>query len=144
MAATAITDTAVKYFFFFSFDEQLSFSASLKVLAELKANNRIEAEHREYWVQMLHKWKPKVRNLRPRPWSDSPVAKGFVVPAEFDLTVWVSFLNAAEADQIEAVLLSRILGFSDIEIAGGLGITVGTVRYRVGHGLRRLGGFVES
>lgn len=140
----SVVEAVAKYFFFSCLDEQLSFSASLKVLSELKARNWLEFDHRRHWIQVLHKWKPKVQQLRPRSWNDSPLEKGYQLPQEFDLTVWVSFLTAAEEVEVEAVLLSRILAFDDFEIAEGLGVTTGTVRYRVGRGLRHLGGFIES
>ncbi len=53
-------------------------------------------------------------------------------------------LSNGEPSEVEAVLLSKILGFSDNEIAEGLGVTSGTVRYRIGRGLRHLGGYLES
>jgi hypothetical protein len=69
---------------------------------------------------------------------------GFIIPENFDLGVWTSFLATAHPEESEAVLLSHILGFTDVEIATGIGVSEGTVRYRVGRGLRHLGGYVES
>jgi len=140
---TTVTDAVAKFFFFSCFDERVSFSAGLSVLAELKAHNRLDDEHRSHWVQALHRWKRKLGRVRPRAWSDSPNEHGFMVPTELDLSAWVSYMNTAEAEEVEAVLFSRVLRFSDEEIAQGLGVTVGTVRYRVGRGLRHLGGYVE-
>lgn len=143
-ADDSVAEAVAKYFFFICLDERLSFSASLKVLNELKARNRLDMDHRDHWVQTLHKWKPKLAHMRARQWTDSPLHKGFLFPREFDLAAWVSFMNATDFSEVEAVLLSRILGFSDAEISEGLGVTLGTVRYRVGRGLRHLGGFIES
>lgn len=140
----AVVDAVARYFFFICLDQQLSFTASLKVLADLKGRDRIAPEYRADWVRTLHKWRRKVHHLRPKAWSDSPQEKGFVLPEEFDLAIWVSFMSNADLEEVEAVLLSRILAFSDSEIAEGLDVTEGTVRYRVGRGLRRLGGFNES
>jgi hypothetical protein len=140
----SVTDAAAKYFYFISLNERLSFSASLKVLAELKSQNRLDREHRGHWVQTLHKWRSKLAALKPRTWTESPSEKGFLFPDHVDLAGWTSFAHTANFDEVEAVLLSRILGFSDVEISQGLGVTVGTVRYRVGRGLRHLGGYIES
>ncbi|MGZ3723425.1 MAG: sigma-70 region 4 domain-containing protein [Bdellovibrionales bacterium] len=140
----SVADAVVKYFFFLSFDEQISFSASLKVLADLKAGNRLDSDHRSHWVQTLHKWKPKLKKIRGRAWSDSPTVPGFILPKDLEVASWVSFMAAADAELVEAVLLSRVLGFSDEEISQGLDVTEGTVRYRVGRGLRHLGGYIES
>lgn len=138
------TDAVARYFFFLTLDEKLSFAASLKVLADLKAQNRLDDEHRGHWVQALHKWKRKIPHLKPREWSGSPVEKGFLLPEDLEIAGWASFLSTGGGEEVEAVLLSQLLGFNEIEIAQGLGVTVGTVRYRIGRGLRHLGGYIES
>lgn len=136
-------DAVAKYFFFTTLDENLSHAASLKALTELGARNLLDREHRAYWVQVLHRWRGKLKSIKAKPWA-SQGRRGFTLPPGFEVAVWASFLSAAEAVETEAVLLSRILSFSDQEIAFGLGVTEGTVRYRVGRGLRHLGGFIES
>ncbi|MBX3020343.1 MAG: hypothetical protein KF799_01595 [Bdellovibrionales bacterium] len=133
-----------KYFFFTALDERVSFSASLKVLSELKANGWLDDEHRSRWIEVLAKWKPRLPGIGPRAWSEVPSDKGFTFPRGFDLSLWISFQSAADPIEVEAVLLSKVLGFSDQEIAAGLKTTVGTVRYRVGRGLRHLGAYIES
>lgn len=140
----SMVEAVAKYFFFICLDEQLSFSASLKVLAELKSRNWMDATHRTQWIQTLCVWKQKLSHLRRRPWNETHLKEGYLMPLEFDLNVWRSFLATAEVVEVEAVLLSRILAFSDDEIAAGLGVTSGTVRYRVGRGLRRLGAFIDA
>jgi hypothetical protein len=141
----SVFEAVARYFFFSSLDENLSYSASLKVLAELNSHNYLDAEHRPYWIRALHRWKGKLKHVKARAWPGaSREARGFALPAGLDIAVWASFLAAADAGESEAVLLSRVLGFSDEEIAFGLDVTEGTVRYRVGRGLRHLGGFIES
>lgn len=140
----AVIETVAKYFFFTALDERLSFAASLRVLAELKNKNWIDVENRHRWVEVLSKWKPRARAFAPRSWSESPADKGFVFPPGFDLSLWISFQTAGEPQEVEAVLLSKVLGFTDDEIARGLNVTPGTVRYRLGRGLRHLGGYIES
>jgi hypothetical protein len=137
-------ETVVKLFYLSCLDEHLSFAASLKVLSELRSRNYLEEEFRSHWVETLTRWRPKLHSLKPKAWSEQPGAKGFLFPVDFDMTAWVTFVNSAEQSESEAVLLSKIIGFTDEEIAAGLGVTAGTVRHRVGHGLRKLGGLVES
>ena len=140
----AVTEAVAKYFYFSCLDEQLSFAASLKVLAELNSHNRLDAEHRSHWIRTMHKWRPKLQRLRGKVGRvPAAVKAGFQPPEGFDLSIWISFVTATETSEVEALLLSRILLFSDEEIAEGLGVTTGTVRYRVGRGLRHLGGFIE-
>lgn len=140
---TPVIDTVAKYFFYCTIDEQVSFSASLKALSELKRNGWLEPMHRARWVQTLTKWRPRLKMVRGRAWA-RPGVTGFLLPMDVNLDVWATYLSAGEPTEVEAVLLSKILGFTDEELAEGLGVTVGTVRYRVGRGLRHLGGYLES
>jgi DNA-directed RNA polymerase specialized sigma24 family protein len=140
-ASRAVIDTVAKYFYFVSLDEHMSFTASLKALTDLKHNDWLDRRHRSRWVQVLSKWKLKLGSLKGKAWSEN--SHGFSPPKDFDLQVWAGFLQTGEATEIEAVLFSKILNFSEEEIAEGLGVTTGTVRYRVGRGLRHLGGYIE-
>jgi DNA-directed RNA polymerase specialized sigma24 family protein len=140
----AVVETAAKYFYFSSLSEQSSFAASLKALTDLKHNGWLGSEHKSKWIQVLSKWKPRLRGLRSKAWIASAKEAGFILPPDLDINVWMSFLGNGEPTEVEAVLLSKILGFSDDEIAEGLGVTAGTVRYRIGRGLRHLGGYLES
>lgn len=140
----AVVETVAKYFFFTALDERVSFAASLKALAELKKHDWIDSSHRDRWVEVLTAYRPRVASIAPRGWSDQPNEKGFQFGKSFDLSLWISFQSAGEPLEVEAVLLSKVLGFTDEEIANGLNTTVGTVRYRVGRGLRHLGAYIES
>lgn len=143
-ATDAVVETAAKYFYFSSLSEQSSFAASLKALTDLKHKGWLGPEHKSRWIQVLSKWKPRLRSLRSRAWVATVKEAGFILPPDLDINVWMSFLGNGEPTEVEAVLLSKILGFSDADIAEGLGVTTGTVRYRVGRGLRHLGGYLES
>ncbi|MGE3682470.1 MAG: sigma factor-like helix-turn-helix DNA-binding protein [Bdellovibrionales bacterium] len=139
----SVIDTVAKYFYFSCLDEQVSFAASLRVLSELRGKNQLEIKHRDRWVEVLAKWKQRLPSLHGRAWADKRDQRGFQIPPGFDMGAWMTFIASCEPTEVEAVLLSRLLGFNDEEIAAGLGVTVGTVRYRVGRGLRHLGGFLE-
>lgn len=136
-------DTVAKFFYFASFNEQLSFSASLRVLAELRAGHWLDSEHRSEWVRALVKWRKRLKGLPRKSWSEWNEGSGFIVPDHLDLQSWMNFWSSAESHEAEAVLLSKLLGFSDEEMARGLDVTPGTIRYRVGRGLRQLGGYIE-
>lgn len=139
----SVVDTVAKYFFFSCLDERLTYAAALKALNELRAKNLIENEDRVEWIRCLTRWRGRLGRLSPRSWSSKKNSSAFELPANFDMGAWMTFLTSCENAEVEAVLLSQILSFSDQEIALGLNVTVGTVRYRIGRGLRRLGGFVE-
>ena len=63
--------------------------------------------------------------------------RNFIHPV--DLGPWCDFLREAEDEVVLVVILSKILLFSDKDIARGMKTSIGTVRYRLGYGLRYLG-----
>lgn len=67
---------------------------------------------------------------------------GFLSPV--DLAPWCDFLREAEEQVIFVMIFSQILLFPDKDIARGMGISEGTVRYRLGHGLRLLGSMAPN
>lgn len=56
-----------------------------------------------------------------------------------DLGPWREFRRLTDDNEFLAVLWSQVIGFSDEVIAQGLNLTEGTIRHRVGRGLRCLG-----
>ncbi len=55
------------------------------------------------------------------------------------LEKWISFREKAAEDEFLAVIWNKVLGISEKDISLGLGVGLGTVRYRVGRGLSLLG-----
>lgn len=140
----SLIDTVAKYFYFLSLDEQVTVGACFRVLGDVKAQGYMEPAHRAQWIRIAHHYRDKIKKLPRRNWNLSPGEKGFLFPKGFDISGWINFLNNGDLQEVEAVLLSRILCLPDEEVAAGLGVTVGTVRYRVGRGLRAMGGYLES
>lgn len=52
---------------------------------------------------------------------------------------WFEFRKVASEKDFRALLYSKVLNISEEDIAEGLGLPIGTVRYRVGRGLKTLG-----
>lgn len=141
---------SVALFYFFAFlDEKVAFEATSKALVRLK-NTKSLKEGEESLDQESEDPAATIVHLTNRHWlkiKDSKVKNpsavsyegGWLVPHHVDLGVWRDFKKESDADEFLAVLWSRVLGFSDDSISRGLGVTVGTVRYRVGRGLRLLG-----
>lgn len=122
----------------------MTYAASLRALADLHSNNWMDSAHRAEWVRALHRGRKKLKIPTSVQWNGPSELEGFFIPTDLDLAVWAAFLSTAHFEECEAVLLSHMIGFSDMEIATGLGVSEGTVRYRVGRGLRHLGGYLES
>ncbi len=62
----------------------------------------------------------------------------------FDLEPWCDFLRETEDEVVLVVILSKILLFKDEDIAKAMKISIGTVKYRLGYGLRCLGNMSPS
>ena len=81
------------------------------------------------------------RFVRGRP--NYSLDSGWLLPQEFDLGPWKEFQKSAQEDEFLCLIWSKLLKISDEDISTGLGVTVGTLRYRVGRALRKLGSLTQ-
>ncbi len=56
-----------------------------------------------------------------------------------DLQTWRRFQKDASDEDLMTLLLSIVLSVSDAELADGFETSIGTIRYRLGRGVRQLG-----
>ena len=126
------------FFLFSSMDEKVAIQSAQKAIAQLKSAGakmitpaliiRTSRKILEHYHQS------PMRNRAP------VIPQGvWTLPPHFDMTSWMKFQKDAAPEQVVAVIFSKILGFNDVDIAEGLGISLGTARYRVGKGIRQLG-----
>lgn len=87
-----------------------------------------------FWDQI----KRKPRNGVSQVSQDS----GWILPPELKLEPWIAFQKNASEEEIFAALLYRVLKYSPEILSESLGITAGTLRYRVAKAVRRIGKFV--
>ncbi len=129
------------FFFYATLDEQKAIEASAKAVEACKAivsrdsqlNSQVSivAATKSVWE------KNRGRFIRGRP--NFSADSGWVFPAKIDLGSWKEFQKSAQEDEFLCLIWSVILKFSDENISLGLGISTGTLRYRVGRALRKLG-----
>jgi hypothetical protein len=55
---------------------------------------------------------------------------------------WFEFRKHADREELSAVLWTKILGVSEEALAQAQSLTLGTVRFRVGRGLKHLGQYI--
>lgn len=138
---------AVALFFFFAFlDDKKAVEASTHAIAicrekkkrnpEVSNNVAVVAATQTVWNRY------KAKMVRGRP--NATVESGWLVPSDIDLGPWRDFQKNSAQDELLTVIWSKILKYSDQEISEGLGITQGTIRYRLGRSLRKLGSMVQS
>lgn len=132
----------IALFFYFAFlDDRRAIEASTQALhictekrkrdADIKSNVAIVAATHTIW----DKYKLRINRGRP---NTSPES-GWLLPSGVDFGPWREFQKNATQDELLTVIWSKILKISDQDISEGLGITQGTIRYRLGRALRKLG-----
>lgn len=139
-----VTDQQVRniaLFFFFTFlDEKVAFEAAHKVVSALKAARLTDdaiviSAMRKYFEQ----YKKSIARNRNLPEFGLMVE----LPKNFDFALWRKFQKSSPENEIVALVLSKILNYSDEDVASGLNISLGTARYRIGKGVRNLGEVVR-
>lgn len=134
------------FFYFALLDDQKAIEASSQALAlcrarvhknpEVKSSVAIVVATKVVWDKF------KVRVARGRP--NTTVESGWLVPEALDLGPWREFQKSSSEDELLTVIWSKILKISDDDISAGLGITQGTIRYRLGRALRKLGSMTQG
>ncbi|MEK2643845.1 hypothetical protein [Bdellovibrio sp. BCCA] len=134
------------FFYFALLDDQKAIEASSQALAlgrarkqrnpDLKNSVAIVAATKSVWDRY------KARVARGRP--NTSVESGWLIPEGLDLGPWREFQKSASEDELLTVIWSKILRIEDDDISEGLGITQGTIRYRLGRALRKLGSMTQG
>jgi len=86
------------------------------------------------------KYQGRIKRGRPNTSFES----GWLIPENVDFGPWREFQKLSSEDELLTTIWSKILRFKDEEISEGLGITQGTIRFRLGRALRKLGGMVHN
>lgn len=133
---------AVTLFFLFAFaDEPTALSASAEGVRRLRGKKLAETDLIEQALivsvtyEVWLKFKRKVRRSRGAPM----LSRHWSLPEGTDFAPWRDFQKTAQDDELLSVIWGRVLGISETDIAKGLGLTDGTIRYRMGRAFRKLG-----
>lgn len=128
-------------------EERIALSAAGRAIAQLKAEfSEISRKDREQQTVAAsaiirvcrQSWKVHRKQI-PRNRIGAAPEEAWVVPDNVDLTVWMRYQKDAPDEDIMTVLFSLVLGISDDDLAEGFQTSVGTIRYRLGKGVRQLG-----
>ena len=146
-----VTEEQVRWiglFFLFSFmDEKTALLATHRTVAHLKATVAADREAeegktvitRDVLIKTLRKMFDQHRRLLPRNRPTTQPESVWRLPDHFDIAAWSKFQKDSSDGEVVAVVLSRVLRFTDDEIAEGMNLSLGTVRYRLGKAIRQLG-----
>lgn len=139
------------FFFFALMDEQRAIEATSKAIQNYRARLAKNPEKKPAVTLVAataEVWETEgSRIIRGR--QNFSFGNGWTLPTGLDVGPWKEFQKTAQEDEFLALIWSQILQISDDDIAMGLNISIGTLRYRVGKALRKLGaltnaGFVKS
>ncbi len=146
----SMTETDVKsiaLFFYFAFlDDDKAIEASSQALALCRARKQKNSKIKNSVLIVVatktiwQKFKPRISRGRP----NTTIESGWLLPQGVDLGPWREFQKTASEDELLAVIWSKILQINDDDVSEGLGITQGTIRYRLGKALRKLGGMSQG
>ena len=118
--AVEATTAAIK-----NYKQRISKNPETKgAIATVAATYQIWDQNRNRFVRGRHNFN-----------SDS----GWQFPENLELGAWKEFQKTTQEDEFLALIWSQILKISDEDISLGLGISIGTLRYRTGRALRKLG-----
>lgn len=145
-----MSDSDVKFitlfFFFTMLDEKRALHAASEALeycmGRLEGSPSIN--HHALIVTATQKiWERHHKKLvRGRP--QFSLESGWRIPETLDFAPWKEYQKKAPEEELLALVWSKVLNFSDEEISQGLGLTEGTLRFRVGRALRKMGTFCRS
>ncbi len=128
-------------------DEAVAQTASHKAVAQLKsglAKNEI-APSDEQLVQILNKIYLQTKGQVPRNRAlERPITWLQVDDAGPSIDAWRKFQRDATEAEVVAVALGKILGIKEDVVAAGIGVSLGTIHYRIGKGVRLLGKAAKS
>lgn len=137
---------AIALFFFYTWmNDQKAIDSGARALnlAKEKKRRRPELSNNVALVEATHeiflKEEHEMRNFR----ATSAIGH-WNLPDGTDLGPWREFHKHAASEELEAMIWSQILGLPDQDIAQALNLPEGTIRYRVGHALRKLGELTGS
>ena len=136
MDENIIRSTAL-FFYLNLFDSRLAFAASQRTLSAWRDHG---GSRRSDLIPIAKKTLKHVRSLRFFGLENVP--GDFDLPKGIDTRAWIELKKRVEIAEYEAILWSQVLKFSDDELADGFGVSVGTIRHRVGRALRELGRLV--
>ena len=95
-------------------------------------------------ISAIHKIWIKNSSGYVRSKSRINASAGWKFKKQIDFSPWSIFLKTASPDEIEVVILAQILKFNTEDIAKALQLSEGSIRYRIGKSLRKLGASIES
>lgn len=135
------------YFFLSVLDEDKAQDGILRTWKSLNAKTLNWKRPPKNWERLLISKAERTRDsighgLTIR--RSGVLQKVFPQEKSIDWSDWFEFLKSGNANEVSAVVWVRILGLQEQTVAEALGVTLGTLRYRLNRGLLSLGRILEG
>ncbi len=136
--------SVASFFFFTLLDSNLAYKATSDAInicnKELKRTDK-QILPNSFLIETNYKVWKRYKDVKPKMnWEIRDIPNPFDIPEGINLSPWRQFIKDEHTNVSLIVVWSRLLGFSDKDIAEGMGVSTGTVRYRAGKGLKALAG----
>lgn len=138
---------AIALFFFFAFlDDRRALEASTQAITLASEKKKKNPQFNNNVLVVMStfaiwsKYHLKLVRGNPNISADA----GWMIPPDLDLGPWREYQKMATQDELLAVIWSKVLDIPDKDIAQGLGVSEGTIRYRLGRALRKLGSMAQG
>ena len=138
---------SIALFFFFAFlDDRRAIEAAAQTVSAFKLKKKKNPESASAALIVMSTFaiwsKQHLKLNRGNPNFTNEA--GWIIPSDLDLGPWREFQKLATRDELLSVIWAKVLGFSETDIAWGLEISEGTVRYRLGRALPKLGSMAQG
>lgn len=147
MLSNTLLEKVALFYYFALLDEgkaQSATSSTIKNLMKLGVNETTsEFEAFKLFVRETSRFVNKAR-AEHRTTSFSFSAGHIVLPEKSNWGPWFEFRKVADEPDFLTVLYQRVICLDEKVIAAGLAIPVGTIRHRLGRGLKALGRICQS
>ncbi len=134
------------FFYFALLDDKKAIEASTQALAlcraRLKKNPNLK--HSIIIVSSTKAIWDKIKLRVPRGRPNTSMESGWLIPEGLDMGPWREFQKNSTEEELLSVIWSKIMKIEDQNISEGLGLTPGTIRYRLGRSLRKLGSMTQG
>lgn len=128
-------------------EERVALSAAGRAIARLKAEypdiSRKDREQEAVPIEALigvcrESWKIHRKQIPRNQPTIAPEAS-WVIPTGLEISTWARYQKDAPDEDIMTILFSLVLEIADEDLAEGFQTSIGTIRYRLGKGVRQLG-----
>ncbi|GIL18173.1 MAG: hypothetical protein BroJett040_19240 [Oligoflexia bacterium] len=134
------------FFFFALLDDAKAIEAASQAtdLYQLKIKRKPDPNTNILIIQSTQAIWEKVKGRFQRGRPQYSADAGWILPETLDMGPWKEFQKSAPEDELLAVIWRLLLQIPEEDVSQALGISSGTLRYRLGRALRKLGGFSQA